>query len=279
MEDTIEKKILSWLEEQGYPLEMEVASIAKEMDFDVSQSDYYIDPESDEGREIDLVVSKDNFAGKFNRSYNLLIECKSSKKQKPWLVFSEDNELVGDADSIEEHLAKFHRFSSLLATPIAESYLMKLGTQNELDNIYPRLGIEPHLGYGVAQAFNTNSDVAFKAMMSATKASISSIKRFCIPGLSEPCAIAIPVIVIDSPLFSVSRNSCSNDLKIKRVHCAEILWKHLVASKSRIGVFVVERSHLSGFLSKCKISSDWWLNLDESELDKIRNEIKDRNAK
>lgn len=276
MSETLKEKISSWLDEQGYPLEMETASVAKSLGFDVSQSDYYIDPEGDEAREIDLVVSSNNYAGNYNKSYNLFIECKSNKKSKPWLVFSNINELMDDATSIEEHVSKMHKYSSFIASEYAEKLLLKTAGNNNFNNIYPRLGVEPMLGHGVTQAFGTTSDIPFKAMMSATKAAMSHIKRFGIPMLSVPCTIAIPVVVIDSPLFTVSYNSESEEFEIEQVPKVEILWKHLVAGKSRNGIFIVERNNLNEFLTECKKSSDWWLNIDDSQLEEIHNEITGR---
>ena len=50
----IEKKLKKWLNEQGYPLEMQVAESFRKAGFDVSQSDYYLDPETNILREIDV---------------------------------------------------------------------------------------------------------------------------------------------------------------------------------------------------------------------------------
>ncbi|MES9861888.1 MAG: hypothetical protein ABW160_22215 [Candidatus Thiodiazotropha sp. 4PDIV1] len=175
MAESLENKVMSWLDEQGYPLEMEAASIAKAHGFDVSQSDYYIDPEGDEPREIDLVVSSHNFTGKYSKSYNLFIECKSCKKSKPWVVFSNNNELIGHANTMDEHLIKMPKHSSYIASEYAKSILLNASANNIIDTIYPRLGVEPYLGHGVTQSFSTAGDIPFKAMMSSTKAAISYI--------------------------------------------------------------------------------------------------------
>ncbi len=40
-------KVQEWLEKQGYPLEMTVASKLARVDLDVTQSSYYDDPETE----------------------------------------------------------------------------------------------------------------------------------------------------------------------------------------------------------------------------------------
>lgn len=52
----IEKEIRKWLKNQGYPLEMKVASQFRDAGFDVTLSNYYTDPENQANREIDVVA-------------------------------------------------------------------------------------------------------------------------------------------------------------------------------------------------------------------------------
>jgi hypothetical protein len=80
----ITSKIVAWLEEHGYPLEMYVASVFQNLGFKVDQGIYFSDPETGSSREVDIVAHK-NFSinGKYV-SFVCIIECKSSK-EKPWL--------------------------------------------------------------------------------------------------------------------------------------------------------------------------------------------------
>ena len=105
----MDKKILDWLNEEGYPLEMQTASFAKDAGFDVSQSEYYIDPEDSGAREIDLVVNSINHNANYTKSYNLFIECKSSKKAKPWIVLSNENDFLDSPGNLEEHILKMNQ--------------------------------------------------------------------------------------------------------------------------------------------------------------------------
>lgn len=271
-----ESEILTWLNKEGYPLEMETASIAKDAGFEVSQSDYYIDPEDSGAREIDIVANNSNYDSGYTKSYNLFIECKSSKKGKPWIVFSNESELLKHSKSIDGHVLKMQRYSSLITNDHADGILSNAHIEDELANMYPKLGVEPMIGHGVTQAFSGGSDIPFKAMMSATKAAMSHVERFGKPFLSTPCVVAVPIVVIDSPLYCVSYDLAKKEFIISNISRAEILWKHLVAGKSRNAVFIVEKSSLKDFFADCKKASDWWMNIDNNDLLEITHNIKER---
>src|SRR5688500_7975613 len=88
-----EKEITDWLLTTGFPLEMEVATILRKRGLSVFQADYYLDPKSNEYREIDVVAIKDHFVepqeGHLLR-FEILCECKTSR-DKPWLFFVDDS--------------------------------------------------------------------------------------------------------------------------------------------------------------------------------------------
>jgi hypothetical protein len=155
MSAPLESRVLGWLKEQGFPLEMEVASMAKAAGFEVSQSDYYIDPDTGEPREIDLVLSLNNLKHGFSLTYNLFVECKSSR-DKPWLMFSTPNELAGALT--EENRLKFLELqSAFISNDPADTLLLRSTFDGNVVNLYPRLNTEPWLGYGVTQAFAQGS--------------------------------------------------------------------------------------------------------------------------
>ena len=274
MADSLDKKIQSWLVDQGYPLEMEMASIAKDIGFDVSQADYYIDPESKEPREIDLVISVNNFLGEFNLSYNLFVECKSGK-EKPWLLLANQNEFDGKKESLKEIISHTSIYGSYIANNYARGVISRCYYADQMLNLFP----EPTLGYGLTQAFTSGTDVPFKAMMSATKASLSHVERFGRALLSKPFVLAIPVVVTEAPLFSVVYNSESSEFETNEITQGTLLWKHMVSHRSRIGVFIVQRNNLKPFLNECKTSADWWSNLDTSYVEEIATEIESRGEK
>lgn len=86
MADDLDSKILEWLEKHGYPLEMRVAQAFQQAGFEVSCSEYYLDPEKDKPREIDVIAGMSDVFGGVIFQVAFIIECKSSK-EKPWICF------------------------------------------------------------------------------------------------------------------------------------------------------------------------------------------------
>jgi hypothetical protein len=268
MADSLEGKVASWLREQGYPLEMEAAWFGKDIGFEVSQSDYYIDPETDQPREIDLILSAQQFRKRFNISYNLFIECKSSRA-KPWLLFSTENHLVPPYKD-QYSLGPLTVYGAMISNDLGRDLLLKSMFDGNRENIYPRLDTGPTLGYGVTQAFGQASDVPFKALMSASKAALSHVKRFGdLEFLSIPFLVAVPVVLIDVPLLSVVYTPGSPDLDIREIDRGLLLWKHMVGGRSRIGIYIVQRSDFPSFLKDCYKSAKWWTDVSDETLGEI----------
>ncbi|MGH8494410.1 MAG: hypothetical protein ACRERR_15085 [Moraxellaceae bacterium] len=268
MSEPIEQKIQGRLKKNGFPLEMAVASVAKATGFDVSQSDYYIDHDTNEPREIDLILSANKFIDGFNVSYNLLIECKSSK-EKPWIIFGEKN--LGHQKNNNDIANIFHLHSSHITNDLGDTLLMQTVYGQDVGRIYPRINSEGHIGHGMAQAFSEACDAPFKAMMSASKAALYKTSRDSALVLSVPIILSIPVIVIDVPLFLASFSETSKDVELSEIKRGVIHWKHVVGGRSRIGIYIVTKDELSSFLHDCFESAKWWINTDTETLMAIRN--------
>lgn len=268
MSESLESRVLGWLKEQGFPLEMEVASMAKAAGFEVSQSDYYLDPDGGDPREIDLVLSLHNFKGNFSLSYSLFVECKSSRK-KPWLLFCTQNEL-GETPTNDNQLEFIDLQSAFIANDLGSSLLLRSTFNGNVANLYPRLNTEPLLGYGITQAFAQAGDAPFKAMMSSAKAALSHTKRMGMLNVYVPIIFSTPVIVIDVPLLAVSFSSATNELQIAEIRRGTLFWKHVVGGRSRIGVYIVTKQELPAFLADCYASAKWWTNVDEQTLEQVR---------
>jgi len=267
MPKDLNSSVAGWLREQGYPLEMATAWAAKEHGFDVSQSDYYIDPDSSEAREIDVVASRRAFIPKYSIAYHLFIECKSGVS-KPWLLFTTANEYHGAGGEFDA--VKMSAITSaVICNQYADDLLFQFTIDRRFSNLFPRIDVAPDLGYGVSQAFTNGTDVPYKALMSSVKAAIYHVKQFGERFLTTPFEIAVPVIVIDAPLLSVSYSPGSPDLEIKEIDHGVLLWKHMVARRSRMGVYIVQGHALDRFLASCQTSADWWLEIPEQELEPI----------
>lgn len=268
MTDSLNTRVAAWLQKQGFPLEMEAAAAARGIGFDVSQSDYYIDPEGGGSREIDLVLSISRFTGNYNLTYALFVECKSSR-DKPWLLFSSPNELATSSEGTEDFLRRYAIHSAFTANSYGEDLLLNSMKSDGYKNAFPRIDSEAVLGHGMTQAFAEAGDPPFKAIMGATKAARSYVSRHEGPGLSTSIVFAAPIVLIDVPLLSVSLAPGSSELEIVKLDRGAILWKQLVANRSRIGVYIVTKSAFPAFLAECKASADWWLNSNSTLLDTV----------
>lgn len=244
------EKIIEWLKTTGFPLEMEAASAFRKAGFDVRQSATFPDPQSDKGREIDVLAEDPDLIGIIEVSF--VIECKSSSK--PWVVFTSDDALSNynrlfafGVTSIAAREVLANRFTDL---PLLGRYIKR-----------PQQG-----GYGFRQALGKESDPAYTAAIGALKAShgvaqdrsSSSIPRF---------AFAFPVIVIDSPLFECSRKE-NGELELTEVSNSEFLFSAHIPDHIGCCIKVITKEHLPTF-------ANWAKNLANT----IREELKNEEAK
>jgi hypothetical protein len=180
-------KVQTWLESQGYPLEMRAASIFRAAGFQVVQSESYVDQESGKLREVDFVCSHDDEVGFV--STKIVVECKSG--DKPWIVFSSPHVL--------ENYNRYFAYAILSSD--MKSALLKC----EYDLIRRKLSwVEKprRTGYSVVQAFKQNEDEAYgvsQALVKAARAQLPIAEPAVHP--KQQFATVFPVLVIDSPLF------------------------------------------------------------------------------
>jgi hypothetical protein len=97
---TMIPKVREWLEKQGFALEMQAASAFRAAGFDVKQSSYYTDAETQKPREIDVQAQLRSFSGLVDVKF--VVECKSGSK--PWV-------LLCSPDTLE----RYHRMFAFAA--------------------------------------------------------------------------------------------------------------------------------------------------------------------
>jgi hypothetical protein len=86
-EGTLERKIMSWLAEQGYPTEFRAANICRSHGFRVFHGSHVQDEKSQVVREIDVVAATTLRSDGHIIRVEHIIECKLST-DKPWIVFT-----------------------------------------------------------------------------------------------------------------------------------------------------------------------------------------------
>ena len=162
----LKKRILEWLETQGYPLELEVAQAFQKEGFTVSVSDWYKDFDSGEMREIDVTALKwSNTDKPQSLQVCFRIECKAAHN-KPWIIFL--------SKSQPDNYIPF----KLMVTDEYRSFLTDVLTKNEdtRSRIKSLPLLRSHLaGHSVTQAYTSGQDIPYKAVTSSIKASIDRV--------------------------------------------------------------------------------------------------------
>lgn len=210
-------KVKNWVEEQGYSLEMRVAKRFQENGFAVSQFDHFIDQESHSVRPVDVVATLSKDFGNSRVAVKLFVECKYSAKDKPWVI-------VVTSDKFD----KYAFFSRTLKGKHPSSWAKIDNLQGRLtarliQNIERGSGLEFFLiknpGYVVAEAFKTQGDHAYEAILQISKCveahdseaeetykkTIQSWEQFDYQISSSQMglffSVAFPMVVINGRLF------------------------------------------------------------------------------
>ncbi len=221
--DNMEEKILAWLNNNGYPLEMRIARALAVNEFDVTQSHFYKDFETNEPREIDVIgrlydyIEPKSYVAIAELETFVDIECKSTSK--PWVVFCESKPRTWN---IEQALCNE-----------AGKKLLIRSRKNLKSTILVQNGNVA--GHGVAQAFGGGEDAPYKAVMSALKAAEAKARDSLERELNDKennknteislSNIVIAAVAISSPLFECSINE-SGEMELKRVENSALVFRY-----------------------------------------------------
>ena len=262
-------RIINWIKNQGYPLEMIVASTLRKAGFTTSLSDYYQDPETREYREIDITAVRwSNEHKPVIAQVCFRIECKRIK-DKPWVVFVPDAEpnVFLPLTSISSEIFRAFIFNVFKKA----DYMPKL--------LKLPLFRSDAMGYGVIQAFaKDNQDMPYKALMSAGKASVAralELDKLPRPTQQFFCGIVFPVIVIDGSLFE-ARLDEYGDIKVQEVVSSYIYWKGMSPWLSSPLIPIISKPALDQFVIDMNITTTSLLSISEefmTELKEIAEEI------
>lgn len=101
---TLEKKVTAWLNEEGYPLEFEVAQICTNHGFRVFQGFHIRDKETIKPREIDVLAQTSSSLDSTLIRAEHVIECKWSK-DKPWVAFTSPEQSLLPSACVSQTIA------------------------------------------------------------------------------------------------------------------------------------------------------------------------------
>lgn len=246
----IEEKVLEWIQEQGYPLEMYVAKAFGDANYQLTQSHIYLDPETQKPREIDLVTYKNrqrsrdkSASGEHEEiegatiTVGCCVECKLSK-QKPWVLFMSDSPFAGAFDFYP------------ITTEIGSSFLRQVTHIPGIPKVYALNNLYQACGYGVTQAFTTGTDVPYQAIMSAIKSTVARVEEEYIihPLYGQAIPIYFPVVVIDGQLLECALDDEGN-AKIQEVDSGAVWWNVPIGQTSSCAIQIFTKPALGKLIS------------------------------
>ena len=240
-------KIKEWLEVQGHSLEMRVAKKFGENGFFVSQFEHYIDQESKNVRQMDVVASISKRISYSLVTINLIIECKYAKL-KPWVILITQKKLdrftFFSRQLQGKHPSDWKNIPTLQGRLVG-SLLLALERLHEIE----KFAVEP-AGYSILETrFDSKykpdpnqQDYAFEAVVQVSKSVEAHDSQNEVifknsardyengmgidtgyrkigessEGLSLDLSIAIPVVLINGLLFE-SHLSNTNEIIVSKV--------------------------------------------------------------
>jgi hypothetical protein len=256
-DNELSNKVIDWLANQGYPLEMEVARAFLKAGFRTVQAEYYEDPETKTPREIDVVAhDQDEIAGCLVR-LRVCIECKVSKG-KPWVLLTSKGISLADPARVAQRAA----------SALGRKFLISVAQ----DKTYQSLRLfqlPPRPAYGLMQAFTTGNDLAYAACMSAAKAAAATTAEADIANKTQGpiLEVVVPAIVIDGRLFESFINE-NGEMVVNEVSEGTLVWRNSLVRAPHTIIRVVTIPYLPQFIREVQDAADLFLK-SENEIEQF----------
>jgi hypothetical protein len=236
-------KIKSWLEKQGYPLEMHLHNkFHADGNFKIRHGWYYQDVETSTSREIDIVCTHTD---KYQYcEINFVIECKGT--DKPWILFSSENAISDYNRILAFSILSKETYGAIFDRLIAESH----NDINSTKNI-PWLWKDGRVGYSLAQAFEGNSDAPYKGVLSAIKAALHLKNNSFWQDIRDRKFYAIfPAVVTSSPLFECFTN-VEGEAELHEIDIGFLFFNQPIGDFSGTCITIVNEKGIDKFINDC----------------------------
>lgn len=234
----LNKKIKDWLNEQGYPLEMRVASNFQNKGFHVIQSDYFEDHESGKMREVDVVAYLQDEIDDILVRLQLIIECKQSKH--PWLLFCSENLKLSDPARVAQRST----------CDKGELFLLLLSKNSSIHNL-PIFKLPKCPAYALTQAFTKKTETSYSALVSLSKACKARVKEsteYRKATGHKILEINFPLLVLSGGLHSVTLKSDS-DIDVESLDSSVLVWRNPILGPVHSIIHITEESYLSNLIN------------------------------
>jgi hypothetical protein len=248
-----ESDVRVYLENHGIPLELYTADIFSEFKFQRFQSVYYHNYELNKMRELD-VICYEPLSSKFGSPvFQFYIECKMSPKNATLLfcdpqeikkgnrfrlIYNEDNsESDNDGAIVTKVRAAIGSSDCDFFDGLGpQSYNLRTAKNHKKDK-------EEDIAYSAAES------VCYSA--ASSNATVPNDSPFPFPG-----SIVLPIIVIDGPMFSCSRNKDTGGLDISSIEMASLLWKRRVLNQPVFTIQVITKNGLTNYCEQARGAVD-----------------------
>jgi len=251
-------KVKEWVEKGGLPLELQTKAAFKKEAFSVTHSAVYVDPETEKGREIDVIANSRDWSGMVQ--INFVAECKSSPQ--PWVV-------LVDRDDFPKPIY----YSLGVVSENIGAMLRGVDWDPSRSEAWRVLEYMHAGGYGIRQAFSNNNDPAYAAAMAALKASRAiALKPM---GTTKRFQFAIPVIVVDAPIFECSVGA-DGELEYLEVQSSEFFFNAYIPEEVRASIRIVRKEELVHFTKTCRLLAESLKTLLKPKVDEFIASIRGR---
>jgi len=236
-------QVKKWLLEQGYPLEMATGREFEKAGFWVSQGEYYKDPETNKPREVDIIagITETPSSKSFRIKLLFVVECKSSKKDKPWVLFSRGK-------------APYWPLSALPSSDNKATNL--LSNLSRVDGI-PETGFlrgPKRTAYGGTLAFKeSNQDPVYNSFLSISQAMRHVEKVELLPPViakADKIELRAGLIVVKGSVFD-AHLSDNGELEVQKIGFGRLRWKREGLGEG-VNIDVVSMDHLRAYLKSAR---------------------------
>jgi hypothetical protein len=261
------RQVAKWLGDEGYPFEMKVARAFRLAGFEVEQSGYYRDRETQCLRETDVIARLRRKIGEHVAIVEFIVECKSST-DKPWVVFSETGTRFAEPFTVAQRAA----------SEIGDLVLRSVADFPEIHAL-DLFRISDTIAYSVRrmrEKAKNSSDIAYNAVRSvidATNGELAYANRY-LPSHAV-CLIAFPVVAVEGLMFKCALNrDCK--LSVREISSATLVQGTPIGNLPRTIVKLITDKNVDAFATTCAASAAQFLSVSEGIIAKHCFETKER---
>jgi len=264
-ERDLQKRVLDWLETEGFPTEFRTTMAFRSAGLHARQGVHY--RADGTPREIDVVAQRTLSDEELWVRCEFIVECKWASK--PWVIFTDEHSRIGPAACVAQTMGS-NIGSALLWLEAGSSDVQKL-----------TMFATPDMpGFGGRQAFSKGDDQFYKAMAGVTTAASTLAADYDErrkPGeLPQHAVCVFPIIVVEGALFRSFYHADCGEMQVEPTSHVRCHWKGSPTWQWHATVDVVTLEGLPKYLSELGSDVDKLLGVMINGLKDLRSAFKIR---